>query len=32
MKNLQESSILQDELEVSELHCASNTVLIKIKI
>jgi hypothetical protein len=31
MKNLPENSTLQDELEVSELHCASSTVLIEIK-
>ena len=31
MKNLQESSTLQDELEVSVLHCASNAVLSEIK-
>ena len=31
MKNLQESSTLQDELEVSQLHYASSTVLIEIE-
>jgi hypothetical protein len=31
MENLQEISTWQDELEVSELHCAGSTVLFEIK-
>ena len=31
MKNLQESSTQQDELEVNKLHCTSSTGLVEIK-
>jgi len=32
MKNVQDSSALQDEVEVIELHCANSAILIEIKL